>query len=204
MLYWIENQNEDVYAFEDISFLGYDRSFICLHCNRPVVFPKYSADKPHLLIEGAGDYPDYLQFTGVGRQMYLVSERTLELYEKNHISGYSDYYQVSITSEEQGPLKTAIPRYYSLNITGSVDLDLHAMRLKKKKVCSQCGQFEWNRMRMEPMILELSTWDRSDLCALRTFPGFKLCSPKARELMINNHLKGFNFKLAKTGDGSVS
>lgn len=198
MLYWMkhQNQNEFVYAFDDLSFGGYDRSSVCPHCNRTIVFPIFRADTPCLIIEGAGDFPDYLQFTGAGRQMYLVSERTLELYEKNHISGYSDYCQVSIALEEQAAPKSDIPRYYSLNITGSVDLDLHTMQLKRKKVCPQCGQFEWNRVRMNPMILDISTWDGSDLCFLRTFPGFKLCSPSVKALMISNHLKGVSFKLA--------
>lgn len=195
MLYWIEHQNSHkyYYAYKDISLLGYEQS-ICNQCNRPIVYPKFSGTEPHLFLEGSGEYPDYLQFCGAGRQMYIVSEKTLDLYEKNNISGYSDYRLVTVTTEIQDKTSTKIPIYYSLNITGRVDLDYSVMQLKKKKKCAQCGQFNWNRMRLNPLVIDFSTWDGSDLCLLSSFPGFKLCSSLAREVMTTNKLTGFSFR----------
>jgi len=191
-MYWIKynSQNKYVYAYKDLTLLGYDRLSTCINCNRPIVTPIFSASVPQLCFDGAGEFPDHLQFTGAGRQLFLISEKALEIYEKNHISGYSGYHLVNISSDGYSGLEGNIPPYYSLDITGSIDLDFLSMHLKKKKVCAKCGQYEWNRTRMSPMILDLSQWDGSDLCLLRTFPGFKLCSPKLREMITEGSLTG--------------
>lgn len=191
MLYWVKHQAKYAYAWHDRTLLGYERSTLCPQCGRPVLIPKFSADMPDLLLEGPENYPDFLQFTGAGRQLFLVSERTLELFEENHISGYSGSSLIKVTPSSHSS------RYYKLNIIGSVDLDYSAMHLKKKKLCPHCNQFEWNRMRLDPMLLDDTTWDGSDLCCLLPFPGFQLCSPAVKELVERYQLTGLLLQSAR-------
>jgi hypothetical protein len=71
------------------------------------------------------------------------------------------------------------------------------MQLKKKRVCPSCGQFEWNRQRLPAMILNVSSWDGSDICRLASIPGFIVCTDKFKTIVQNNQLKGFSFEQVK-------
>lgn len=196
MLYWIEHEalNKYKYAYKDLTFIGFDRS-ACSECGRELGTPQYKESTPHFVLEGGRVYPDYLEFAGAGRQPFLVSEEVLELFEKNGITGYTGYQLVNYVSSKRKDNSIIIqhPKYYNLNITGKVDLALAEMHLKKKRLCPQCGQFDWSRMRFGTTILDETTWDGSDLCFLDSIPGFKLCSEKVKELIQQHKFTNFSF-----------
>ena len=185
-------QRKYCYAYKDMSLVKYTRS-ICPQCNRPVVAPEFNNEIPHLILEGGTTYPDFLQFCGAGKQLLLVSEKTLNLYEISRVSGYSGYQNVAIEMVHNSKSIT-VPSYYNLDISGKIDLDTVAMHIKKKRSCSVCGQFEWSRMRLEPIILNRASWDRSDLCLIESIPGFRVCSEKIKELALTHKLTGFSFR----------
>ncbi len=195
MLFWVEQspKKELLYAYEDLSFVDFERS-VCSSCGRTIGRPQFRSETPHFLIEGGREYPDCLWFTGAGRQPFLISERTLNLCERYHISGYSGYRPVTIEYVGEAKIDAQPMDYYSLDITGKIDLDFAKMCLKKKRKCETCGQFDWNRQRLSPMFLDQITWDGSDLCALITFPGKKICSERMKDLAEEHKLTGFSFK----------
>ncbi len=195
MLYWLEHnsQKKYKYAYKDDSLIGYSRS-ICSQCNREIAIPQYKETAPYLLLEGGNTSPDFLQFCGAGRQLCLVSEKALDIFENNRISGYAGSQLVSCENERQISSVTQFPRYYSMHISGRIELNTAAMHIKKKRVCSHCGQYEWSRMRLEPYILDLSTWDGSDLCLVDSIPGFRVCTDKLKEIIQKHKLTGFSFK----------
>ena len=197
MLFWIENSPQKglLYAYKDLSFIDFERS-VCSSCGRTIAKPQFRSETPHFLLEEGNIYPDCLWFTGAGRQPFLISERTLDLLERYRITGYSGYHPVTVEYVGEAKIDGKQPHYYALDISGKVDLDFAKMCLKKKRKCASCGQFDWNRQRLSPKYLDQSTWDGSDLCALVTFPGYKLCSERMKDLVVEHKLTGFSFEPA--------
>lgn len=198
MLYWLEHDTlkKHLYAYKDMSLVGYSRS-VCPQCNRQIGTPQYKETSPHLILEGGSVYPDYLQFCGAGNRLFLISEQALGIFEKNRITGYSAYQLVTSESFIRSSNTDRPPDYYCLNISGRIDLDFAAMHIKKKRVCSQCGQFEWSRMRLEPIVLDQATWDGSDLCLVDSIPGFRVCTKNLRQIIQKNKLTGFSFSISR-------
>lgn len=180
------------YAWCNKSFGGFQWT-VCPECGRRIATMQYVSDVPYLLIDGGPKYSDYLCYTDAGIRLFLISERTLNLFEQHNVSGYDEYCLVELEFEEAGKVIDNIPRYYALNLIGSVEFDFKQMHLKKKKFCQQCGSFEWSRTRLDPAILDMSTWDGSDLCTIKSIPGRKVCTEKVRELVKEHTLTGFNF-----------
>lgn len=193
MLYWIDYdaQNKFKYAYKDLSLSGFV-SNVCSECGRNIIVPQYIEETPHLVLEGGRLFPDLLQFCGAGDRLFIVSERTLDLFEKGKVSGYSNSGQCKIEYVSRSKDPDAVPIYYRLKIYGKVDLNLAAMHLKKKRKCNVCSQFEWNRTRIYPRIIDMDTWDGSDICLLDSIPGLKLCSEKIVHIVETNHLTGFS------------
>lgn len=135
-----------------------------------------------LFLEGGKMYPDYLAFTGAGEQLFLLSERAVPVFEENGISGFSGKWEVTVSDG---------PRYFAMEIGGSVELDFAAMHLKKKNLCSRCGQYNWNRQRMEPVILDEASWDGSDICRVKSLPGLFACSRRFAQIVKDHGLTGF-------------
>lgn len=194
MLFWLKNDvgKKYSYASKDLSLAGYTRS-ICPNCGREVVSPTYIGNAPHLILEGGRKFPDFLQFCGAGNRLTIVSENALNIFERESVSGYDEYLNCQIEVASTFKDVNNVPNYYSLNVSGSVDLDLQAMHLRRKKVCSSCGQFEWSRTRIGVYIVDEKTWDSSDICFLKSMPGIKLCSSKFVEIVNSNNLAGFSF-----------
>ena len=195
MLFWIGSsaQKHHCYAYKDVTLLGYDR-FNCPQCNRPFAKPRYASEVPYLLLEGGREYPDFLQFCGAGRQLFVVSEKTLDLFERHKIFGYAEAKPVSTERIDHREQTLLSPNYYTLAITGKIDLDISQMHIKKKNVCASCGQFDWSRMRIEPILLDPATWDGSDLCSLTSIPGLRVCSKRVKELANRCNLTGLSFE----------
>lgn len=193
-MYQINSPVSDLYyyAWCNTSFGGFQWA-VCPECGRRIATMQYVSDVPHLLIEGGPQYSDYLWYTGAGVRPFLISERTLNLFEQHNVSGYDGYCLVELEFEETSKVINDIPRYYALNLTGSVEFDFKQMHLKKKKLCPQCGSFEWSRTRLDPAILDMSTWDGSDLCSMKSIPGRRVCTEKVRELVKKYTLTGCVF-----------
>lgn len=198
MLYWLEHDTlkKFQYVYKDESFEGYSRS-ICPQCNRQIGTPHYKHKVPHLILEGGSVYPDYLQFCGAGNRLCLISGKALDIFEENGITGYSEYQLVVSESLIQGGSIDRLPDYYCLNISGRIDFDFTTMHIKKKRVCPQCGQFEWSRMRLEPIFLDQNTWDGSDLCLVDSIPGFRVCTERLRKVIQEHRLTGFSFRMSR-------
>lgn len=194
MLYWLEHDTSHKfkYACKDQSLQGWERH-ICPSCGREIATPIYTEPAPHLVLEGGRQFPDLLQFCGAGERWCLISEKALTVLEEAKLSGFDGYKQCRIESRS----KVTPPEYYCLNITGQVDFDFAAMFLKKKKSCDECGQFSWNRTRMHPRFIDRSTWDSSDICRLKSIPGFIVCSQRFAETVMEYHLSGFAFSEAR-------
>ena len=194
MLYWLKHgsYNKYKYAYKDMTLLGYTQS-ICPQCNRSIGTPQFTTETHHLILEGNGTYPDYLQFCGAGKQMFLVTEQTLNTFETNRITGYTSYQPVITETIQQNSNLGRIPTYYCLNISGRIDLDFDAMHIRKRRMCPRCGQFEWSRMKLDPVVLDLSTWNNADLCLVDSIPGYRVCTEKMKRIIQKNRLSGFSF-----------
>lgn len=194
MLYWLNNDDSSKfqYAYKDSTLLRYETAD-CPVCGRRISTPYYSDDVPNLLLEGGRQYPDYLSFCGAGRQMFLLSEKALEIFEKCNVSGYAGY-QLIETNDFTTKDKRFCCKYYSLNITGRVDLDMAMMHIKKKRLCAECNQFTWSRTRLQPYFLDQNSWDGSDLCLLTSIPGYKLCTSRVKDIIERFRLTGFSFE----------
>lgn len=177
---------------------------ICDQCGRTIATPQYTSDIPRLELDGGKVFPDLLRYCGSGDRLFLISEQALDLFEKHKVSGYTSYQPVDIEPFFKRGKHLPSPTYYSLSISGRIDLDLSAMHLKRKRLCSLCGQFDWNRMRIHPFILDQSSWSGTDICLLSSFPGFKICSERFVEIIRSYSLSGFDFEpLHSTGDGKT-
>lgn len=197
MLYWLENDisKEYVYAYKNTSFEGYTWG-VCQECRRKTATVHYTEHYPHLLLEGGGLYPDFLQFCGAGNRLFVISERTLRLFEQHSISGYSTCVPVTLDTSLVSPkIKNIIPpQYFSIEIRGQIDLDYKEMHLKQKKKCPMCHQFEWSRQRINPMIANSHSWDGNDICTLSSIPGFIICSKSIANIVHDNDLTGVSFR----------
>lgn len=113
------------------------------------------------------------------------------------MSGYD--HAEPVTVEPRGMNKDGSPiDYFQLNICGRAELDFKAMFLKKKKYCAVCGQYEWNRQRFYPRVVDGNSWDGSDLARVVSITGWILCSDKVRKIVKKHKLKGFVFTEART------
>ena len=181
------------YAWEDLSFVDWVKT-PCESCGRNISKTEYEPGGHRLVLEGGKRYPDFLAFTGAGERIFLVSERALEVFTQNQVSGIASWERVSCVSEmvrgKYMEPQGEAPNYWKLNISGRVDLDMKAMFLKKKHRCDKCGQFVWNRERLYPMYLDPNTWDGSDLCRITSIPGHVVCSDKLVRLIKKYSLKG--------------
>ena len=180
------------YAWRDLSFLGFSQSQ-CPVCGRKTAEFCYE-DGPHrLMLEGGKAYPDLLAYTGAGERMLILSARAVEIFYEEEVTGFSVKEKVMVP-EESGEISSDIPDCFLLSVSGRIELDLAAMGLKKKKLCPQCGQFEWNRQRVHPLILDMAAWDGSDLCRVESIPGYFVCSDRFAELVNIHGLTGFCVK----------
>lgn len=181
------------YAWQDLSFVDWVKT-PCEACGRDISKTEYEPGGHRLVLEGGKRYPDFLAFTGAGERIFLVSERALEVFTQNQVSGIASWERVSCVSEmvrgKYMEPQGEAPNYWKLNISGRVDLDMKAMFLKKKHRCDKCGQFVWNRERLYPMYLDPNTWDGSDLCRITSIPGHVVCSDKLVRLIKKYSLKG--------------
>lgn len=183
------------YAWKDLSFLGFQRSK-CPDCSRTVAATAHSSPRC-LLLEGGPKYPDYLAFCGAGEPLFVISERAASVFRANDLLGIAECVPIQVAKEENGvliPLPENAPNYVMVQITGKIDLDYEKMGLKKKKVCSTCGSFEWNRQRLYPLYMDEHTWDGSDICRNQSLPGYIIFSKVAVELIKKHKLKGFCLK----------
>lgn len=180
------------YAWKDAAFLGFEKT-TCTQCGRAVASMAYSG--PHcLLTEGGAKFPDYLAFCGAGEGLFVISERAADVFRSNRISGMTGFAPIQVAKEADGvilPLPEGAPNYVLVQITGTIDLDLKKMCLKKKKVCSTCGGFEWNRQRLHPLYIDADTWDGSDVCRNESIPGYIIFSKGAVDAIKKHRLKGF-------------
>lgn len=193
LLYIIQSDSSrfNRYAFKDLSFHGYE-TCICESCGRPIFVVQYDGEHHELLLEGGSRYPDFLQFCGAGNRLFVVSEKMLNLLIQNGVTGFSTYTPVTIRESSRNGLAPAYSpnKYYSLIISGKVDLDFQTMGLKKKRECKNCKQFEWNRKRFPKIMVDEKSWDGSDLCKVSSLPGYYVCSPKVVSIIEKAKLTG--------------
>lgn len=195
MYYWVGYSGSEKYCYaaNNNSFVAFNQS-ICDVCGRTIYMPQFISSVPHLQLDGGRIFPDFLQFCGAGERMFLISETALKIFEENHISGYSTYCEVVVEPYIKRGLQSKQPRYYQLKILGRIDFNLSAMCLKRKRKCTACGQFDWNRQRIYPKILDPTTWDLSDLCLVASFPGTIVCSDTIAKLVKEHNLSGLDLK----------
>lgn len=193
--------NRHKYIYKDQSFRGYSKK-ICENCSRDIVTMLYDDGEHHqLILDGGKIYPDLLQFCGAGEKLLVLSEMALSVLVREKVSGILKYEPVTVLDEKIIELDKAAPLYYSVKLSGSIDLDYSAMFLKKKKHCNRCGQYELNRQRLHPFIVDKNTWDGSDVCFLKTFPAFVICTNRFVHIIKSNRLTGFSFEELKEKKG---
>ena len=186
--YLLEGYSEQAYpyAYEDTSLLG-RKIQICETCGRQVSSWSFSGAH-QLLLEGSGDYPDRLMFCGAGGPLFILSATAAQTFDKNGISGISQTSPIETIHDQAVP-----PRYVLAQISGTIDLDFKKMGLKKKRQCTSCGSFEWNRQRMYPLYVNEETWDGSDICRVSSIPGYIICTDRVASLVKDQKLSGFCF-----------
>lgn len=180
------------YAYRDLSISGI-RKVECATCGRLLSELCYSDNGHVLAIEGGKEFPDYLGFYDAGPRLCVLSKRAVEVFSANNISGISAFELVSFANANE------TINYYIAEIYGRIDLDLKSMQLKKKHLCHSCGQFEWNRQRLTPVIVSPQSWDGSDFCRISSIEGYVVCSEKVVRLVKENRLTGFEFQELKEG-----
>lgn len=182
------------YAYKDTSFKGFEHR-ICAFCGRTISDMHFKEQGHCLILEGGKIFPDYLQFCGAGESLFLLSDQAVRLLEQSGISGISAKAEVQICDDQEKTLFNA-PRYFSMEVCGCVEMDFDAMHLKKKNLCPECGQFTWNRQRVQPMILDRNSWDGSDICRVGSIPGYFACSKRFVDFVKKNGVTGFVFSEA--------
>lgn len=183
------------YAYKDLSFLGYDRT-LCERCGRNIPALHYASGPHRLILEGGRKYPDLLGFHGAGQQMFILSTKALSIFEQHHISGFGEKEQIQVLIQHDGELiepNDTILDYWFVQITGHIELKFSSMRLKKKRKCECCGQFDWNHQRFYPLILDTCTWNGSDICRITSIPGYIVCTDTVVGLVKEHSLSGFDF-----------
>ena len=136
-----DTQVKYAYAWKDTSFEGFSRK-TCENCGRIVAAPRFREERRILLAEGGGNYPDFLNFTGAGERLFLLSAQAVRMLEGETITGIAGTEQVTVRSEKTEEVRA----YYALDIRGCIELDFEKMGLRKKKQCSFSGTASaWSR-----------------------------------------------------------
>ena len=81
-------KSKHCYISEDLTFVDFF-CHSCVECGRDIPVAKYSQENHQLLIDGGKEYPDLLQFCGAGDRITVFSERTVDIFVENRISGFS-------------------------------------------------------------------------------------------------------------------
>ena len=188
----IRSSNRYAYAFRDRGFGGYDRT-PCPSCGRESATPLLRTSPRAYEVEGGAKYPDFLEFTGVPVGDFLCSARVTDLLREAGISGLGEIEPVSVFRVKGAkPQLISTPVYCYAPIVGRIGLDLPAMKLKKKDLCSSCGRFSWSRERLYtiPASIDMDTWSGHDLCRAGDFPAILVCSERVVEVIRKNQLTG--------------
>ena len=182
--------NRYCYIIRSLSFNGYHYE-ICPDCGRQIALEKPSNPNLGFVVEGGSLYPDFLGNCDADI-CFIVSERVLETFVKHEITGYDQAKKVTVYREKHGMLSKQECSYYSLNITGNIDLNLKSMSLKRKHYCPRCDQFDWNIQRLHILksSFDMDTWDGSDLCRVASFPRHIICSKKIKSIIEEYKFKG--------------
>ena len=182
------------YAVKNLSFVGYKREE-CPTCKRQVVKEEIYEGEDAFLIDGAKKFPDFMQFCGAGTY-FIVSERVMNVLRENNVSGFEEAKKVPLYRSRYRKLIKQEQEYYIINITGSIDLNLKAMALKRKHVCPECGSFDWSRQRLYifDSVFDMNTWDGSDICRIKSFPGYVMISDKLKEIFEEHKFTGATYK----------
>ncbi len=194
MLYtlFIHSSNRYAYAFRDRGFGGYERT-PCPSCGREIATPLPRTSLRAYEVEGGAKYPDFLEFTGVPVGDFLCSARVIDLLCEAGIGGLGETKPVPVFRVKGAKNEPVTHPVYNLTpIIGRVELDLPAMKLKKKNLCPACGQFAWSRKRMYtiPAALDMDTWSGHDLCRVGDFPAMTVCSERVVEVIRKHQLTG--------------
>lgn len=182
------------YAVENLAFVGYKREE-CPACKRQVVKEEIYEGEDAFRIDGAKAFPDFMQFCGCGIG-FIVSEKVMNVLRENNISGFDEAKKVPLYRSRYRKLVKQEPEYYMINITGSIDLDLKAMALKRKHLCPECGSFDWSRQRLYifDSVFDMSTWDGSDICRIKSFPGYIMISDRLKKIFEDHKFTGATYK----------
>ena len=188
----IHSSNRYAYAFRDRGFGGYDRT-PCPSCGREIATPLPRTAPRAYEVEGGAKYPDFLAFTGVPVGDFLCSARVIDLLREAGISGLGEIESVPVFRVKGAKTEpVSEPVYQLAPIIGRVELDLPAMKLKKKNLCPACGRFAWSRERLYtiPAALDMDTWSGHDLCRVGDFPAMTVCSERVVEVIRKHKLTG--------------
>ena len=182
------------YAVKNLSFVGYKREE-CPTCKRQVVKDEIYEGEDAFLIDGAKKFSDFMQSCGAGTY-FIVSERVMNVLRENNVSGFDEAKKVPLYRSRYRKLIKQEQEYYIINITGSIDLNLKAMALKRKHVCPECGSFDWSRQRLYifDSVFDMNTWDGSDICRIKSFPGYVMISDKLKEIFEAHKFTGATYK----------
>lgn len=199
MFYKLTNSEnpQNKYVVKNLSFKEFTK-IRCEICHRETIKATYDKDEfYHLLLEGGNAYPDLLEFCDAGEQLFVVSQKALTVFREQQVSGISGYERVKLFIETQKghtEIDNEVGSYFALKVNGNIDFNYSAMLLKKKKMCNSCGQYELNRHRIWPCVIDSKSWSGADLCTLRTIPSVFVCTEKVVQLVKTHKLTGFNFE----------
>ena len=192
----IHSSNRYAYTWQDRGFGGFDRA-PCPSCGREIATPLPRISPRAYEVEGGAKYPDFLEFTGVPVGEFVCSARVIDLLREAGISGLGEVEPVSIVrTKSSTAVAAASPDYFRIPVIGRVELDLPAMKLKKKNLCPTCGRFAWSRERLYtiPAALDMDTWSGHALCRVGDFPAMTVCSERVAEVIRKHKITGVEIK----------
>ena len=188
----IHSSNRYAYAWRDRGFGGFDRTH-CPSCGREIANPFPRIFPRAYEVEGGAKYPDFLEFTGVPVGDFLCSARVIDLLREAEISGLGEIESIPVFRVKGAKVEpVSEPVYQLAPIIGRVELDLFAMKLKKKNLCPACGRFTWSRERLYtiPAALDMDTWSGHDFCRVGDFPAMFVCNERVAEVIRKHKLTG--------------
>lgn len=140
-----------------------------------------------MVLDGGKTYPDLLMYCSVGIRPFIISKKALDIFEANGVTGMAGAFKVEFQNSSDDS------EYYCIDISGSIDMDLKRMQLKRKRICTHCGQSDWNRKSLGKIIPNVSSWNGEDLCRIKSIPSAFVCTEKILKLVKDNKLTGFEF-----------
>jgi len=127
---------------------------------------------------------------------FFISEHVIRTFEREGVTGYEARPAIIEAGAVKSKKLKAIrpPKYFFLEVTGRIDIDLEASGLAGPDICPVCFRREGLR-EPERIVPRPETWDGSDIFRIRNYSfGTHYCTEKVLLLARENRWTNFRFE----------